>query len=228
MIEHAGGKPGFLQLTVTIAQGADPAQVRFQRLQRPTAQHDAGVGRVVGDGIEDLSGRLCRRIDPLNSCVEDFQRRHHEIRRVEHVERRAAGTRKPRLHHERQFGFNPCADEAVRRHEAAIGEKHVIEQTPRIRLVDAERALHRLRGEADLVAFDEAALGEFDLDPRLLDRIGVFDGNAGMIQRELPDLPPGLFCLMQPLGGETDIVCCQGHARSSPHRRDRRKRGAEI
>ena len=70
------------------------------------------------------------------------------------------------------------------------------------------------------MALDDAALGDLDLDPRLLDRIGIRDGDAGMIQRQLPDLLAGLFRLMQPLGGEADIVFGQCHARSWPGARD--------
>jgi hypothetical protein len=33
------------------------------------------------------------------------------------------------------------------------------------------------------VAFDDAALGKLDRDPRLLDGVGILDGDAGMIQR---------------------------------------------
>jgi hypothetical protein len=36
-----------------------------------------------------------------------------------------------------------------------------------------------------------------------------------MIQRELPDLPPGFLRLIKPFGGKADIVCCQCHARSA-------------
>src|ERR1700676_1328553 len=54
MIEHAGGEPGFFQLAVAIAQRPDPAQIGFERAQGTASEHDAGVGRVVGDGIEDL------------------------------------------------------------------------------------------------------------------------------------------------------------------------------
>ena len=120
------------------------------------------------------------------------------------------------LHDKGKLGFDPRADETVGRHEAAVGEEHVVEQHAGIRLVDVERALHRLGGEADLVAFDDAAFGELDVDPRLLDRIGVRDGDAGMIERDLADLPPGLFGLMQPLGGEADLVFGQCHAWSRP------------
>ena len=122
-------------------------------------------------------------IDPLDPCVENFQRGHHEVGGVEHVEHGAVRARQPLLHDERQFGFDARGDEAVGGHEAAIGKEHVVEQDAGIRLVDIERALHRLRGQADLVAFDDAALGDLDLDPCLLDRIGVRDGDAGMLQR---------------------------------------------
>ena len=149
---------------------------------------------------------LGRGIDPLDPGVENFQRRHHEIGRVEHVEHRAVWACEPLFHDEREFGFDPRADETIRRHEAAIGKEHVVEQNAGIRLVDIKRALHRFRGEADLVAFDDAALRHLDLDPRLLDRIGVLDGDAGMVQRELPDLLAGLFRLVEPLGGKADIV----------------------
>ena len=183
MIEHAGGKPGFFQLTVTIAQRADPAQIGVERAQRTAAEHDSGVGGIVGNGIEYFPGRFGHGIDSLDPGVKNFQRGYHEIRRVEHVEHRAVRSHKPRLHHECQFGFDPRADKAVGRHKTAIGKEHVVEQNAGIRLVDPKRALHCLRREANLVAFDDAALSELDLDPRLLDGIGVLDGEAGMIQR---------------------------------------------
>ena len=114
-------------------------------------------------------------IDPLDPRVEDFQRRHHEVGGVEHVEHRAVRARQPLLHDEGELGLDARGDEAVGRHKAAIGKEHVVEQDAGIRLVDIERALHRLRGQADLVAFDDAALRDLDLDPRLLDRVGVRD-----------------------------------------------------
>ena len=126
---------------------------------------------------------LVSRIDPLDSCIENFQRRHHEIGGVEHVEHGAAGSGQPVLHDEGELGLDPRADKAIRWHEAAIGKEHVVEQNSGIRLVDAERALHGPGCEPDLVAFDDAAFGDLDLDPRLLDRIGIRDGDARMIER---------------------------------------------
>src|SRR6185437_12437597 len=86
MVEHAGGKPGLFELAVAIAQRADPAQVGIHWTDRTSAQHDAGVRRVVGNRIKNLAGRFCLGIDALDAGVEDFQRRHDKIRRVEHVE----------------------------------------------------------------------------------------------------------------------------------------------
>src|SRR5689334_1820013 len=55
MIENTRRKPGLFQLPVTIAKRPDPSQVGFQRPQWTATQYDAGVGCVIGDGIEDLS-----------------------------------------------------------------------------------------------------------------------------------------------------------------------------
>ena len=88
---------------------------------------------------------------------------------------RAVRAREPLLHHEGKLGLDAGGDEAVGRHQAAIGKEHVVEQDAGIRLVDIERALHRLRGQADLVALHDAALRHFHLDPGLLDRIGILD-----------------------------------------------------
>ncbi|KAH2816682.1 hypothetical protein KXV85_004324, partial [Aspergillus fumigatus] len=84
MVEHAGGKARLFQLAVTIAQRADPAQVGIERADRPAAEHDAGIGRIVGDGVENLARRPGLRVDPLDPRVENLQRRHHEVGRVEH------------------------------------------------------------------------------------------------------------------------------------------------
>ena len=172
MVEHAGGKAGFFQLPVAIAERADPAQVGIQRADRPAAEHDAGIRGVVGDGVENLSRRFGLRVDPFDAGVQNFQRRHHEVGGIEHVEHRAVRARQPLLHDEGEFGLDARGDKAVGRHQAAIGKEHVVEQDAGIRLVDIERALHRLRGQADLVALDGAARRDLHLDPGLLDRVG--------------------------------------------------------
>src|SRR5882724_9397062 len=100
MIEDAGRKPGLFELAVAETQRADPAQVSIHRPYRPAAEHDAGIRRVVGDGVENLPRRLGLRIDAFDPSVQNLQRRHHEVGGVEHVKHRAVRSRKPRLHHE--------------------------------------------------------------------------------------------------------------------------------
>ena len=158
MIEHAGGKAGFFQLAVT--KHSAPIQRRSAssgRIGRPPSTMPA-LAALSAMVSKIFRVDLVCGIDPLDPGVQDFQRRHHEIGGVEHVEHGAAGAGKPLLHHKGEFGLDPCGDEAVRRHQAAIGKEHVVEQHAGIRLVDIERALHRLRGQADLVALDDAAL----------------------------------------------------------------------
>jgi hypothetical protein len=117
------------------------------------------------------------------------------------------------LHHEGELCLDPGGDEAVRRHQAAIGKEHVVEQHTGIRLVDVERALHRLRGQPDLVALDDTSLSELDVDPGLLDRVSVGNRDVGEILRKLPDLDTALLRLMQAAGAGADVVLGKGHER---------------
>src|SRR5579872_6327025 len=211
MIEHAGGEPGLFQLAIAIAERTDPAQVGIERPQRPSAEHDAGVRSIVRDGVEDLSRGFCLGVDALDSRVENFERRHHELGGIEHVEQGAIRPGQPLAHDEGKLGFDARGDEAVARHEPAIGKEHVVEQHAGIRLVDIERALHRLRGQADLVSLDQAALGAFDLDPGLLDRIGVGNRDGRTFLRQLPDLRARLLRLVKALGRASDLVAREGH-----------------
>src|SRR4051812_16930437 len=211
MIEHAGGKAGLFELAVLETQRTDPSQIGVKRADRPSAEHDAGIRRVIGDGIENLSRRLGLGIDALDPRVQNLQRRHHEVGGVEHVEQRAVGACEALAHDEGELGFHPRGDEALRRDQATIGEEHVVQQHAGIRLVDAERALHRLRGQADFVSPDDAPLGNLDVDPSLLNRVGVSDADVGKVLRELPDLCTGLFRLVQTVRASSDIVVGKRH-----------------
>jgi hypothetical protein len=85
---------------------------------------------------------------------------------------------------------------------------------PESRFVDVERALHRFRRQSDLVALDGAPRRDLHLDPGLLDRIGILDGDAGMLQRQLPDLRAGLFRLVELFGSAADFVFGKCHGMS--------------
>src|SRR5205085_10855486 len=66
----------------------------------------------------------------------------------------------------------------------------------------------------DLVTFDSTPLRHLHRDPRLLNRVGVRNGDAGMLERKLPDLRAGFFRMVQPLGTVADFVVGKGHLRS--------------
>src|SRR5580692_4854115 len=55
MIEHTRGEPGLLDDAVAVAKRADPAHVRIEGTERPAADHDPGIRRVIRDGVDDLA-----------------------------------------------------------------------------------------------------------------------------------------------------------------------------
>jgi hypothetical protein len=63
------------------------------------------------------------------------------------------------------------------------------------------------------VAFDDTPLGDFHLDPGFLNGVGIFNRYAGVFERKLPDLRAGLFGLIEPFGGASDVVSGKGHGR---------------
>ena len=71
------------------------------------------------------------------------------------------------------------------------------------------------------MALHHAPSCDLHINPSLLNSVGVFNAYAGMFERKLPDLFPGLFGAIEPFGGATDFVLGKGHMRSQ-------KEGAEI
>ncbi|MGY4290983.1 hypothetical protein ACVWXO_010249 [Bradyrhizobium sp. LM2.7] len=61
------------------------------------------------------------------------------------------------------------------------------------------------------MALHEAPFGNLDIDPRLLNRVGIGDGDAGEILRELADLRAGPLRLVQTLRASLDIVVGKRH-----------------
>jgi hypothetical protein len=67
-------------------------------------------------------------------------------------------------------------------------EEHVVQQRAVVRLADLRAGLHRFGGQADLVALQHAAFGDFQADPFALDGVGVVDGDRRVVQRDRADL----------------------------------------
>jgi hypothetical protein len=63
--------------------------------------------------------------------------------------------------------------------------------------------------------------GDLDLDPFGLDRIGVFDGDVGIGDRQLADLRARLLGPVQAFGGRANFFLGEGHD-------DLKKQVAEI
>ncbi len=151
-------------------------------------------------------------VDTFDPGIQYLKCRHHKIRGIEHIEHRAMRSRKSLLHDEGKLCFDPGSDKAFRWHQTTIVKEHVVEENAGIRLIDVERALHCLRSQPDLVTFHHAALRNLDLDPLLLDPVGVFDGDGRIFERNLTDLLAGFLGLVEPFscGGNVDLR--EGHA----------------
>jgi len=100
------------------------------------------------------------------------------------------------VQNEGEFGFHTQANEALGWDLATVGEEHVINQDAKIRFTDANRVLHRLGRETDLVAPDGAARGNLQRNPSLLNRVGVLDRHIRVIERKHADRSARLFGLI--------------------------------
>ena len=56
-----------------------------------------------------------------------------------------------------------------------------------------------------------APFGRLDLDPGLLDRIGVLNGDRGIFERELSYLGARLLGPVQAFGGDANLFLGKGH-----------------
>ena len=194
MAEHAGGKPGLLDLGIAVHDAADPAQVDVHRPDRPAAQRDAGGGAVVGDGVDDLA-----RI--LQTGVDDLDRRDHVFGGAQHVGQADARPLQPLAHDEGELDLDPRLAIVRVRHLGAVADHLVVEDVAVVRLVDHRGALHRLRGQADLVADQLAALLDLALHHVGGDGVGILDGDVREGLRERRRLFAVFRRLHQNVGG---------------------------
>src|SRR5262245_25518857 len=210
MAEHTGGHTGLLDLGVAVHDAADPAQVDVHRSDRPAADHDAGGGAVVGDGVKNLARVLDARVDDLDG-------RNHVFGRAQHIGQPDAGAFQRLAEHEGELDLHPRLAVIGLLNLGTVGDHHVVEQVPIVGLVDLRRALHRLGGEADLVPDQLCPGGDPPFGDLGGDRIGIFDGNAGPGGGELDGLFALLLCRHENVGGFAAIGLGQ-HLLDSPWR----------
>ena len=194
MAEHAGGKAGLFDLGILVHDAADPAQIDIHRSDRPPAHGDAGGGAVVGDGVDDLA-----RIDQAR--IDDLHRRHHVFGGAQHVGQADARPHQPLAEDEGELHLDPRLAVIRMRHLGAVADHLVVEDIAVVRLVDHRGALHRLGGEADLVADDLAALRHLALHHLGGDGVGILDGDGGKGDVQLGRLFAILGCGHQDIGG---------------------------
>jgi len=148
------------------------AQIDIHRPDRTPAERDAGGGAVVGEGIDDLA-----RV--LDASVDDFDRRNHVFCGAQHVGEADTRAFEPLAHDEGELDLDPRLAVVGVRHFGAVADHLVVEDVAVVRLVDHRGALHRLGGQADLVADELAALLQLALHHVGGDRVGVFDRDVG-------------------------------------------------
>src|SRR6185437_16051331 len=99
----------------------------------------------------------------------------------------------------------------VGRDAGAVAVGHVVEEDAEVGFGDADGALHRLRRQADLVALDAATLAQLERCPRLLDRVGVLDGHAGVLERKLATRGARPVGVVEALRGLRELLGREAH-----------------
>jgi hypothetical protein len=112
MALHAGGQAGLFDRAVLAQDGAAPGQVDLARLDLAAAQHDAGVGGVVADGVLHLAHHLGVAVELLDAGVDDLDGGRDVVGGVQHVVD-APSPSSLRLQDEGQFDLDARRDEAV-------------------------------------------------------------------------------------------------------------------
>jgi hypothetical protein len=93
--------------------GADPGPVDGARVGAAGADHDAGVGGVVADGVEHLAHRLGVAVELLDAGVDDLDGGRDVVGSGQHLLDVNMGAAQVALEHEGQFDLDARRDEAA-------------------------------------------------------------------------------------------------------------------
>ncbi len=165
---------------------------------------------IVGDRVENLARVLQARIDDLDRGNDVFGG-------AQDLGKPRARALQRHTQNEGKLDLDPRPAIVLVRNFGAVRDHHVIEQVPVIRLVDLRGALHRLRGQADLVADQLRPGGHLAPGHFGGDGIGVLDGDVGPGLGELDRLLALLFRAHEYVGGFLAVGIGQ---HGSSHRAD--------
>ena len=127
MAKYGRGDAGILDNSVAMNKRRHPAQINGIGANPVVTQNQAGIGRIVRNGIEDLARRSRARIDPADAGIDNFNRRSDIVGGVHDVFYRAIGARQALLENKSQLDFDARLDKAREGDVAVIGKQHVIE-----------------------------------------------------------------------------------------------------
>jgi hypothetical protein len=133
-----------------------------------------GTTRIVGHGVQEGDPPL------LDAAVDDLEARHQGGGGEQYVRRGDSRPLERAGKDERDLHLHPRLDETGPSDPSPVGQDHVVEQDPVVRLVHAKQTLdHRVR-RADLSAHLRRALPQPDRRVGLLNRVGVGQGHGGV------------------------------------------------
>ena len=146
MAEHGGGHAGLLDHAVLVDQGRYPPQIHRVGLDRPAAQHEAGIGGIVGNSVGNFPRPARGGIDSPDACIDDLDCGQDIVGSAQNVADRHAGSPQFPLEDEGQFHLDPRLDEARDRDIGIIGEQHFVQQHTVVGFIDIGRTLHGTAG----------------------------------------------------------------------------------
>ena len=153
MSEHASRKARLLDLAVGYMM--PPTQRRstsIGRIGRPPVTMPAAAP--LSEMVSKILRGFCTRASTISSDGTTYS-----VAR-KHVCQADAGALERLAENECELDLDARRAVIGVRHLGAVGDHHVVEQMSVIRFVDLRGLLHRLRGEADLVADQLAALSD--------------------------------------------------------------------
>src|SRR3990167_7099937 len=164
---------GAEQLAVLLHQHAAGDQVDLAWRHRRIAEHEQAAGGLVRYCVLYLDFSVA------DVYIDDLETWHHALGGGQHVGVGHAGADQVLLEDEGDLALGlglhqPLAD----RHGLAAVEHHGIGQEAEVRLIHAQHVLHRLAGDADLLADDLLAGGQPAFEHAQGDVVGVVDADG--------------------------------------------------